>query len=57
MSGPAIALVVCAAVLHAIWNALAKRADNQFVFLWSSVSLAIGRHIATIAAQTFGLSA
>ena len=40
MSGPAIALVVCAAVLHAIWNALAKRADNQFVFLWSSVSLA-----------------
>jgi len=40
VSGPAIALVVCAAVLHAIWNALAKRADNQFVFLWSSVSLA-----------------
>ena len=40
MSGPAIALVVCAAVLHATWNALAKRADNQFVFLWSSVSLA-----------------
>src|SRR5882724_9674713 len=40
MSNPALALVVCAAVLHAIWNALAKRADNQFVFLWSSVSLA-----------------
>ena len=40
MSGPALALVVCAAVLHAIWNALAKRADNQFAFLWSSVSLA-----------------
>ncbi|PYN75323.1 MAG: hypothetical protein DMD96_28430 [Candidatus Rokuibacteriota bacterium] len=40
MSNPAIALVVCAAVLHAIWNALAKRAENQFVFLWSSVSLA-----------------
>ena len=40
MSGSAIALVVCAAVLHAIWNALAKRAENQFVFLWSSVSLA-----------------
>jgi drug/metabolite transporter (DMT)-like permease len=33
-------LVVCAAILHAIWNALAKRADNQFVFLWCSVSLA-----------------
>ena len=40
MSGPAVALVVCAAVLHAIWNALAKRAENQFAFLWSSVSLA-----------------
>lgn len=40
MSGPALALVICAAVLHAIWNALAKRAENQFVFLWSSVSLA-----------------
>jgi len=40
VSNPAIALVVCAAVLHAIWNALAKRAENQFVFLWSSVSLA-----------------
>ena len=40
MSGPALVLVVCAAVLHAIWNALAKRAENQFVFLWSSVSLA-----------------
>jgi len=26
--------------LHAIWNALAKRAENQFAFLWSSVSLA-----------------
>lgn len=40
MSGPAVALVVCAAVLHAIWNALAKRSDNQFLFLWCSVSLA-----------------
>ena len=40
MSGPALVLVVCAAILHAIWNALAKRADNQFVFLWCSVSLA-----------------
>jgi drug/metabolite transporter (DMT)-like permease len=40
MSGPALALVVCAAILHAVWNALAKRAHNQFVFLWSSVSLA-----------------
>jgi drug/metabolite transporter (DMT)-like permease len=40
VSGPALVLVVCAAVLHAIWNALAKRAENQFLFLWSSVSLA-----------------
>jgi len=40
VSGPALALVVCAAVLHSVWNALAKRAENQFVFLWSSVSLA-----------------
>ena len=40
MSGLALALVVCAAVLHATWNALAKRAENQFAFLWSSVSLA-----------------
>jgi drug/metabolite transporter (DMT)-like permease len=31
---------VCAAVLHATWNALAKRAEHQFAFLWSSVSLA-----------------
>jgi drug/metabolite transporter (DMT)-like permease len=40
VSGSALALVVCAAVLHAVWNALAKRADNQFLFLWCSVSLA-----------------
>src|SRR5262245_42855219 len=40
MSGHALVLVVCAAVLHTVWNALAKRADNQFIFLWCSVSLA-----------------
>jgi drug/metabolite transporter (DMT)-like permease len=40
VSGPALVLVVSAAILHAIWNALAKRADNQFVFLWCSVTLA-----------------
>ncbi len=40
MSGPALALVACAAVMHATWNALAKRAEDQFAFLWSSVSLA-----------------
>jgi drug/metabolite transporter (DMT)-like permease len=40
VSGTALVLVVAAAVLHAVWNALAKRADNQFLFLWCSVSLA-----------------
>jgi drug/metabolite transporter (DMT)-like permease len=40
VSGPALVLVVCAAILHIAWNALAKRAHDQFVFLWSSVSLA-----------------
>jgi drug/metabolite transporter (DMT)-like permease len=40
VSGHALALVVCAAVLHTVWNALAKRADNQFLFLWCSVSVA-----------------
>ena len=40
VSGPALALVVCAAVLHATWNALAKRAEHQFAFLWSSITLA-----------------
>src|SRR5205809_2578734 len=27
-------------MLHAVWNALAKRARDQLVFLWSSVALA-----------------
>src|SRR5437870_13447186 len=27
-------------MLHAVWNALAKGARDQLVFLWSSVSLA-----------------
>jgi drug/metabolite transporter (DMT)-like permease len=40
VSGPALVLVVCAAILHTVWNALAKRAHNQLAFLWSSVSLA-----------------
>ncbi|MBI2016929.1 MAG: EamA family transporter, partial [Candidatus Rokubacteria bacterium] len=40
MTGAALALVVAAAVIHAVWNALAKRAHDQVVFLWSSVSLA-----------------
>ena len=40
MSGRAIALVLCAAVIHATWNALAKRAHHPTVFLWSSVAVA-----------------
>jgi drug/metabolite transporter (DMT)-like permease len=36
----ALALVVGAAILHATWNALAKRARAPLPFLWSSVSLA-----------------
>jgi hypothetical protein len=40
LSGRALALVVAAAAVHAAWNALAKRAHDPLVFLWSSVSLA-----------------
>jgi drug/metabolite transporter (DMT)-like permease len=40
MTTTALALVIGAAVLHAAWNALAKRAQNPLVFLWSSVSVA-----------------
>ena len=34
MSLTALVLVVCAAGLHAGWNALAKRGGDQIVFLW-----------------------
>jgi multidrug transporter EmrE-like cation transporter len=40
VSGAALTLVVAAAVCHALWNALAKRARQPLVFLWSSVTLA-----------------
>jgi drug/metabolite transporter (DMT)-like permease len=40
MSGRALALVLCAAAIHAAWNALAKRAQHPIVFLWSSVAIA-----------------
>ena len=40
MPGAALALVVAAAVLHAVWNALAKQGRDQLLFLWSSVTLA-----------------
>jgi len=50
MPGPALALVLCAAAIHAGWNALAKRARAPMAFLWSSVALA------TFALSPFGLS-
>ncbi|MBI4241662.1 MAG: EamA family transporter [Candidatus Rokubacteria bacterium] len=40
MTGTALVLVIGAAVLHSAWNALAKQANDQLAFLWSSVSLA-----------------
>jgi drug/metabolite transporter (DMT)-like permease len=40
VSGQALALVVGAALLHSVWNALAKRARIPVVFLWWSVTLA-----------------
>ena len=40
VTGAALTLVVAAALVHAVWNALAKRAQDQLVFLWSSVSVA-----------------
>ena len=40
VTGSALALVVSAAVLHAVWNALTKRGRDQLVFLWCSVTLA-----------------
>ena len=40
MSGRALVLVLAAAVAHAAWNALAKRAHDPLAFLWSSVTLA-----------------
>ena len=40
MSTTALLLVTAAALLHAAWNALTKRAADSFVFLWSSMALA-----------------
>lgn len=39
MTGAALALVLGAAVLHAGWNALAKRGRDQLCFLWSAVTV------------------
>ncbi len=40
MSASALILVLVAAVLHAGWNALAKRGRDQLAFLWSAVTVA-----------------
>jgi drug/metabolite transporter (DMT)-like permease len=40
VSGAALALVLTAAVSHAFWNALTKRARNPLAFVWSSMSVA-----------------
>jgi len=36
MSGPALGLVLLAALAHAIWNLLARRAEEKLAFLWWS---------------------
>lgn len=40
MDAVALALVTCAAFLHAGWNLLTKRATSAFAFLWSAMTLA-----------------
>ncbi|HEV8310687.1 MAG TPA: DMT family transporter [Methylomirabilota bacterium] len=40
MTPAALALVIGAACLHSLWNALAKRAGAPLLFLWSSLSAA-----------------
>jgi drug/metabolite transporter (DMT)-like permease len=40
MTPAALLLVLGAAVLHTVWNTLAKRARHPLAFLWSSISLA-----------------
>ena len=40
MPRTALALVVLAAILHAAWNALTKRARDPLAFLWSSMGVA-----------------
>ena len=55
MPASALALVALAAVFHAAWNALTKRARDGFLFLWSSMALA---SIAMLPlASRFGLGA
>lgn len=42
MPGPALALVLAAAVLHAGWNVLAKRSRHHLCFLWCASVVATG---------------
>jgi drug/metabolite transporter (DMT)-like permease len=39
MPAAALMLVLAAAVFHSCWNALTKRARDQFCFLWSAVTV------------------
>lgn len=41
MTGSSVALVLVAAVVHASWNLLAKRARDPFAFLWLATTLAM----------------
>ncbi|MBI1958690.1 MAG: EamA family transporter [Candidatus Rokubacteria bacterium] len=50
MPASALALVLAAALFHAGWNALTKRARDQLAFLWSSLSLA------TVLLAPFGIA-
>ena len=36
VNGPVLGLVLLAATAHAIWNLLARRADEKLAFLWCS---------------------
>ena len=39
MDGPALGLVLLAAVAHATWNLLARRAEEKLAFLWCSTAV------------------
>lgn len=58
MSATALALVVCAAILHATWNALAKRADDSVGFLWMATCCAAALTLppAVLALRASGLA-
>lgn len=61
MSAAALGLVLCAAVLHATWNALAKRADDSLAFLWvttcCSATLALPLGVAELRGSGLAASA